>query len=86
MKKIVYFLRKISKKSRGKPDIIRRFAVWLCEKSGGHEASPTKQGYMGGNMLDTWCKHCDHMYQIPVSEVDISDDFRKLMSLIGKPI
>ena len=58
--------------------------MWLCEKTGGHEAS-SDVGYAGGGMLDTWCKHCDFMYQIPVLETEVSGIFCDLMSTVEPP-
>lgn len=81
MKKIVYCIRKISSKPNGKPDLLRRIAIWLCEKFGGHEAS-SDVGYSGGCMLDVWCKHCDYLYQMPIKEKNLTPDFKNLMGII----
>lgn len=81
MKIIIRFLRKTSKKPKGKPDLLRRITVWICDKTGGHEAS-NDVGYAGGGMLDTWCKHCDAMFQIPLKEKKISEPFGNLIKVI----
>ena len=82
MKKIIRFLRRITRKPKGKPTIPRQMVIWLCEHTGGHEQAPGEVGYSGGGMLDVWCKHCDYMYQVPIKEKDVSNIFHDLMGLI----
>ena len=78
-----FFIKLIRKHTR-KNSLLRKAAVFLCERIGGHEAS-SDVGYSGGGMLDTWCKHCDGMYQIPVLETKVSGIFRDLMGTVEPP-
>ncbi len=34
----------------------------------GHEPSKTEWGYGGGGKVDTWCRWCNHVSQVPISE------------------
>lgn len=77
------FIKLIRRHTR-KNSLLRKGAVWLCDRIGGHEAS-SDVGYAGGGMLDTWCKHCDGMYQVPVLEKKVSGIFRDLMSVVEPP-
>jgi len=81
MKRIIFFIRKHSKKK----SLLRKLAVFLCDKTGGHEPSLSDCGYAGGGMLDRWCKWCDGIFQSPVLENDIPDDFSNLMSIMKEP-
>jgi hypothetical protein len=83
-KKIIHFLRKITRKPKGTPTIPRRMVTWLCEHTGGHEQLPGDVGYAGGSMLDVWCKHCDMLFQVPVREKNLSKEFRGLMNILEK--
>ena len=56
----------------------------LCGLLTGHEISETEGGYGGGGYMDRHCRWCDKIIKIPISENDISPEFRNLMSLVGK--
>lgn len=45
-----------------------RAAVWLCGKITGHAENQGEWGYGGGGMIDTHCRWCDRVAQIPMAE------------------
>jgi len=47
---------------------IYNFNQWLCGKCTGHELSKTEKGFGGGIYMDSWCRWCNHLMQIPIQE------------------
>jgi hypothetical protein len=43
---------------------------WSCGKIIGHEPSKTEWGYGGGGHADVWCRWCNQIGSIPVSDLE----------------
>lgn len=41
---------------------------WLCGITCGHEKSKTEWGYGGGEYVDNWCRWCNKLLKVPISE------------------
>lgn len=55
---------------------------WTCGKLTGHHVSKTEWGYGGGGYADVWCRWCNQIGQIPLS--DGPDRFKNMRSTIWK--
>ena len=48
--------------------LTRRFLQGLCGFICGHEKSDTEWGYGGGKYVDNWCRWCNKVIKVPISE------------------
>ena len=48
--------------------VAKRVLQWLCGLIGGHEKSKTEWGYGGGDYVDNWCRWCNKVIRVPISE------------------
>lgn len=53
---------------------------WLCGKLTGHHPSKTEWGYGGGDKADVWCRWCNQIGQIPITDAD--KRFKNLRSTV----
>jgi len=63
---------------------VHRLKTWLCGKITGHEWSETESGYSGCG-VDRWCRWCDKMVTMPLSESPLSGEMKDLSKQIKRP-
>ncbi len=47
---------------------MKRLIQWICGVVGGHEKSKTEWGYGGGEYVDNWCRWCNKVIRVSISE------------------